>query len=255
MHTPGVLGDIAADSAGDLAGRVRCVVEAIRRSGFGNRKVATPGSTAAVRAFASTRMMRLNFARESRTPDGWGSALPASPVPAPRARSGLHASAKPKHASQLQRGFPAVPRPRYLPDERQPIALVRARVLLVDEDAMRRQNISQSFQQRPFALRVRRAIALRSCVQRASSGVVGFRQLAQEDTCLGASPGSVHIIGANGTGATGRAPMDACAHHDPLPGVRCPHEVRAKNWRFRQDAGIARVDHCFPGDPSLTWRS
>lgn len=49
MHAAGVLRDVAADGAGDLRGRVRCVVQTMRGSGLGDRQVAharlDPGET------------------------------------------------------------------------------------------------------------------------------------------------------------------------------------------------------------------
>ena len=43
MHAAGVLGDVAADRAGDLRRRIRRVVEAVRRGGLRNREVAHAG--------------------------------------------------------------------------------------------------------------------------------------------------------------------------------------------------------------------
>ncbi|MNT54559.1 hypothetical protein D3C72_1917300 [compost metagenome] len=42
MHAAGVFRHVAADGAGDLAGRIRRVVQPIRRRGLGDRQVAHP---------------------------------------------------------------------------------------------------------------------------------------------------------------------------------------------------------------------
>ena len=115
----------------------------------------TPGCTVAVRASASTFRMRLNFASDSRTPAACGSALPDRPVPAPRATTGTcNAWHSRSTCGDLSVAFRQHDHHGQLAIERQAIALVRARVLFVNKDAMRRQNSRESFQQRTLALRV-----------------------------------------------------------------------------------------------------
>ena len=51
VHAAGILGDIAANGAGDLAGGIRCVVEITRRDRLADRKIghATLGDDTAIR--------------------------------------------------------------------------------------------------------------------------------------------------------------------------------------------------------------
>ncbi len=43
MHAAGILRDIAADGAGDLRGRIRCVIKAVRFGRFGDSEVSHTG--------------------------------------------------------------------------------------------------------------------------------------------------------------------------------------------------------------------
>jgi uncharacterized protein YqgC (DUF456 family) len=92
VHAARILGNVAADRARDLARRIRRVVEAERRDMLRDARFVTPGCTRAVRASGSTETMRLNFASEMRTPSASGSAPPESPVPDPRATTGVFVS-------------------------------------------------------------------------------------------------------------------------------------------------------------------
>ena len=88
MHAAGVLRDIAADGAGDLRGRVRCVVQTMRGSGLGDRQVAharlDPGET--------TQRIDLEDPPETRHHQQHAvlqrQRAAGQPVPAPRATTG-----------------------------------------------------------------------------------------------------------------------------------------------------------------------
>jgi hypothetical protein len=70
VHAAGVLGDVAADGAGDLRRRVRRVVEPMGRRASLMARLRTPGSTRAVRLSGSMSMRRLNLAKRQQHPVG-----------------------------------------------------------------------------------------------------------------------------------------------------------------------------------------
>ena len=93
VRAAGVLGDVAADRADDLARRIGRVVAArtARRACVISRFV-TPGSTVTRRFGMSMSRTRFRRDRTISTPSGCGSAPPDSPVPWPRATNGTPAA-------------------------------------------------------------------------------------------------------------------------------------------------------------------
>ena len=84
MHAAGILGDVAADGAGDLTGWIRCVVKAARGDRLRYREVGHAGlhdRRAIVVVDVEDLLSRL---RPSRMPSSSGRAPPESDVPAPR---------------------------------------------------------------------------------------------------------------------------------------------------------------------------
>jgi hypothetical protein len=94
MHAAGVLGDVAADRAGDLAARIGRVVQTIRRRGLADRQIAHAAlHDRRARERVDGLRILLNFASDSVTPSRCGrSAPPDSPVPAPRATIGTRSA-------------------------------------------------------------------------------------------------------------------------------------------------------------------
>ena len=89
MHATGILGDVAADGAGDLRRGIRRVVEPeVLPLPARSRGCARRAARARCARAGSICRMQLNFARLSSTPSASGSAPPESPVPAPRATTG-----------------------------------------------------------------------------------------------------------------------------------------------------------------------
>ena len=85
VHAAGVLGDVAADGAGDLRRRVRRVVQAVGRGGLGDREVAHAGLHArGARVRVDARGCASTWPATAARPGRGGIAPPDSPVPAPR---------------------------------------------------------------------------------------------------------------------------------------------------------------------------
>jgi hypothetical protein len=92
VHAAGILGDVAADGAGDLGGRVGRVVQAEGRGRFRNRQIAHARLDHRRARIRSTRTMRFRRAVDITTPSASGWAPPDRPVPAPRGTIGTISS-------------------------------------------------------------------------------------------------------------------------------------------------------------------
>ena len=84
MHAAGILSDIAADGASDLARRVRSVVEAPAIPEWVISEIGHAGLRNHAAIVDIDIEDLLNFPMPSRTPSGSGRAPPESEVPAPR---------------------------------------------------------------------------------------------------------------------------------------------------------------------------
>ena len=107
VRAAGVLGDVAADRAHLLAGRVGRVVEAVAGDRRLTSRLVTPGCTRARRLGTSTSRIRFIRARPMTMPSAIGIAPPESPVPAPRATNGTPWAAHTRTAattSAVERG-------------------------------------------------------------------------------------------------------------------------------------------------------
>ena len=141
VHAAGVLGDVAADGAGDLGRRIGRVVQAVGRRRLGDRPdCARRAARRAVRPPGRSSRMRLNLASDSSTPSACGSAPPDRPVPAPRATTGTFSAAGSQHAPHLRLGLRQRHGHRQLRGRPSARRIRRARVLLVPQQRMRRQD-------------------------------------------------------------------------------------------------------------------
>ena len=145
VHAAGVLGDVAADRAGDLARGVGRVVQAVRRRRLGDREVAHAGlHDARCAPSGSSARMRLNLASDSSTPSPVRQRAARQPgagaARAPPARRARGRCAAPLH---LRLGLRQRDHQRQLAVGGQAVALVGPRVLLLPEQGARRQEGAQ----------------------------------------------------------------------------------------------------------------
>ena len=125
----GVLGDVAADRAGLLAGRVGRVVEAVRRDGAGDVEVGHARLHDGTRRLG-TSTSRIASIRERpiTIPSATGTAPPDRPVPAPRATNGTPEPRAGAHGGgHLRRRGRQHDRQRDRPVAGQAVRLIRAK--------------------------------------------------------------------------------------------------------------------------------
>ena len=137
VHPARVLGDVAADGAGDLARRIGRVVEPARRDRIGDGKVGHAGlrDDAAVGVVDVEDAVELAEAQDDAVSERQRAARERGPG---AARHHLHAAlvAQPEHPRDLRGGLRQDHRHRKLPVSAQTVALVRPERVLIGDHAL-----------------------------------------------------------------------------------------------------------------------
>ena len=144
MHAARVFGDVAADGAGDLAARVRRVVQTMARRGLADRRIAHAALHDGRAADRIDLQDAVELGQTQRHAHGVGQGATRQPRARPARHDGdLHGVTRPQHRGDLGLGLGQGDGEGLLPVSGEAIAFVRHGVLCVPEQGVSRQHRRQ----------------------------------------------------------------------------------------------------------------